>query len=88
MIGQILRHKLSFNGEIVEGFGIDVPYPDEVWNKKYVDTMSAVFQNYGYLLQRKTAILVEAVVIRGRPRTFRVRVRVGLPEKNPTPETR
>ena len=65
MIGQILRHKLSFNGEIVEGFGIDVPYPDEVWNKKYVDTMSAVFQNYGYLLQRKTAILVEAGVIRG-----------------------
>ena len=63
--GQILRHKLSFNGEIVEGFGIDVPYPDEVWNKKYVDTMSHVFQNYGYLLQRKTAILVEAGVIRG-----------------------
>ena len=63
--GQILRHKLSFNGEIVEGFGIDVPYPDEVWNKKYVDIMSAVFQNYGYLLQRKTAILVEAGVIRG-----------------------
>jgi hypothetical protein len=63
--GQILRHKLSFNGEIVEGFGIDVPYPDEVWNKKYVDTMSRVFQNYGYLLQRKTAILVEAGVIRG-----------------------
>ena len=50
---------------MVEGFGIDVPYPDEVWNKKYVDTMSAVFQNYGYLLQRKTAILVEAGVIRG-----------------------
>lgn len=65
IVGQILRHKLSFNGEIVEGFGIDVPYPDEVWNKKYVDTMSRVFQNYGYLLQRKTAILVEAGVIRG-----------------------
>jgi hypothetical protein len=65
IVGQILRHKLSFNGEIVEGFGIDVPYPDEVWNKKYVDTMSRVFQNYGYLLQRKTAILIEAGVIRG-----------------------
>jgi hypothetical protein len=65
IVGQILRHKLSFNGEVVEGFGIDVPYPDEVWNKKYVDTMTYVFQNYGYLLQRKTAILVEAGVIRG-----------------------
>ena len=65
IIGQILRHHLSFNGEIVEGFGIDVPYPDEVWNKKYIDTMSTVFQNYGYLLQRKTAILIEAGVIRG-----------------------
>jgi hypothetical protein len=65
IVGQILRHKLSFNGEVVDGFGIDVPYPDEVWNKKYVDTMSNVFQNYGYLLQRKTAILIEAGVIRG-----------------------
>lgn len=63
--GQILRHHLSYEREICEGFGIDVPYPDEVWNKRYVDTLSRVFQNYGYLLQRKTAILVEAGVIRG-----------------------
>ena len=49
----------------MDGFGIDVPYPDEVWNKKYVDTMTRVFENYGYLLQRKTAILIEAGVIRG-----------------------
>ena len=65
IIGQILRHQLTFDGEICEGFGVDVPYPDEVWNKRYVDTLSRVFQNYGYLLERKTAILVEAGVIRG-----------------------
>lgn len=65
IVGQILRHHLTYEGEICEGFGVDVPYPDEVWNKRYVDTLSRVFQNYGYLLQRKTAILVEAGVIRG-----------------------
>lgn len=63
--GQILRHHLTDGGEICDGFGVDVPYPDEVWNKKYVDELSKVFQIYGYLLQRKTPILVEAGVIRG-----------------------
>ena len=63
--GQILRHHLSYEGEICDGFGVDVPYPDEVWNKRYVDELSKVFQTYGYLLQRKTPILVEAGVIRG-----------------------
>ena len=65
IVGQIIRHQLTYEGEICEGFGVDVPYPDEVWNKRYVDELSRVFQNYGYLLQRKTAILVEAGVIRG-----------------------
>ena len=32
IIGQILRHQLSYNGEICDGFGIDVPYPDEEWD--------------------------------------------------------
>jgi hypothetical protein len=65
IIGQVLRHQLTYEGEICEGFGVDVPYPDEVWNKRYVDELSKVFQTYGYLLERKTPILVEAGVIRG-----------------------
>ena len=28
IIGQTLRHLLSSNGEICDGFGVDVPYPD------------------------------------------------------------
>jgi hypothetical protein len=65
IVGQILRHQLTYDGEICDVFGVDVPYPDEVWNKKYVDELSKVFQTYGYLLERKTAILVEAGVISG-----------------------
>jgi len=26
--GQIIRHELTHEGEIAEGFGVDVPYPD------------------------------------------------------------
>ncbi len=70
IVGQILRHHLTYGGEICDGFGVDVPYPDEVWNKRYVDELSKVFQTYGYLLQRKTPILVEAGVIRGGNYTF------------------
>ena len=28
-VGQLLRHALSCHGEICDGFGVDVPYPDE-----------------------------------------------------------
>ena len=70
IVGQILRHHLTYGGEICDGFGVDVPYPDEVWNNKYVSELSKVFQTYGYLLERKTPILVEAGVIRGGNYTF------------------
>jgi len=65
IVGQILRHKLSYGDEICDGFGVDVPYPDEIWDEKYVDELQKVFQTYGYLLEHKTPILVEAGVIRG-----------------------
>jgi hypothetical protein len=29
IVAQYLRHQLSYDGEICEGFGVDVPYPDE-----------------------------------------------------------
>lgn len=63
--GQLLRHQLSFNGEVVNGFGIDVPYPDEEWNEQYVDSMHKIFNINGSIFFRKNLILVEAGVIRG-----------------------
>jgi hypothetical protein len=65
IVGQILRHQLSDNGEIVDGFGIDVPYPDESWDNDYHDIMIKDFRNHSYGMYGKNIILVEAGVIRG-----------------------
>ncbi len=70
MVGQILRHQLSFNGEVCDGFGIDVPYPDEVWNRRYVDEMYEMFRLHSILFRGKTLIFVEAAVIRGGNYTY------------------
>jgi len=65
VIGQYLRHQLSYNGEICDGFGIDVPYPtqsfDEKFTKEIVDMLKIHASNIG----NKTILLVEAGVIRG-----------------------
>lgn len=65
IVGQILRHQLSHNGEISDGFGIDVPYPDQNWDDKFqqelLDTLRIHISNF----RNKTPILVEAGVIRG-----------------------
>ena len=58
--GQILRHHLSYEREICEGFGIDVPYPDEVWNKKYNDEMYEMFKLHATSYRSKSLIFVEA----------------------------
>ncbi len=70
IVGQILRHHLSYDGEICDGFGIDVPYPDEVWDDKYESEMRAQFQTHKGTFRYKTPILVEAGVIRGGNYTF------------------
>lgn len=70
IIGQILRHLLSANGEICDGFGVDVPYPDETWDDKYIDELNRVISIYGHKLQNKKVLLVEAGVIRGGNYTF------------------
>lgn len=62
---QILRHHLTSGGEICEGFGIDVPYPDEKWDDRYEFEMRTAFQTHKHLLRNKIPILVEAGVIRG-----------------------
>lgn len=64
-IGQYLRHQLSHDGEICDGFGVDVPYPDQDFDETFhanVRTMLAMNNDdiYG-----KTILLVEAGVIRG-----------------------
>lgn len=70
IVGQILRHHLTDGGEICEGFGIDVPYPDEVWDDKYIFEMRTAFQTHKHQFRDKTPILVEAGVIRGGNYTF------------------
>lgn len=65
MIGQLLRHSLSINGEICDGFGIDVPYPDQTWDEVFVLELEKLFQLYAYKLIGKKVLFVEAGVIRG-----------------------
>lgn len=69
-VGMWLRHHLSYDGEICEGFGIDVPYPDEVWNDSYVNEMYETFKIHAFKFQSKTLLFVEAGVIRGGNYTF------------------
>jgi len=65
-VGQYLRHALSFNGEICDGFGIDVPYPDESWDDDYDSAMVLAFETNNYLFSEgKKLLFVEAGVIRG-----------------------
>ena len=65
IIGQLLRHKLSFDGEMCNGFGVDVPYPNEDWNENYVNAVMSMFKLHAEDVQFKNIILVEAGVIRG-----------------------
>jgi hypothetical protein len=66
ILGQLLRHNLSFEGEIAEGFAVDVPYPDETWeDKEYLSHLDALFALYSGIFKDKTLLLVEAGIIRG-----------------------
>jgi len=63
IVGQMLRHELTYEGQICDGFGIEVPYPDETWNDKYLHDVIAMFKLNN--IETKNIILVEAGVIRG-----------------------
>jgi hypothetical protein len=69
-VGQLLRHELTKNGEICDGFGIDVPYPDETWDTKYILELACLISLYRYKLDNKKILLVEAGVIRGSNYNF------------------
>jgi hypothetical protein len=64
-VGQLVRHALTANGEICDGFGIDVPYPDESWDETYKLELKTIFELYRYKLEGKKILFVEAGVIRG-----------------------
>ena len=72
IVGQYLRHALSYKKEICDGFGIDVPYPDETWNTDYVNDLHATFKQHEkyFLGTNKKLLLVESGVIRGGNYTY------------------
>lgn len=84
IIGQILRHQLSYNGEICEGFGVDVPYPDQNWDDKFVNDFLFTFAMNSDIITDKNIILVEAGVIRGGNYTKSVDlIKTNLKRKEP-----
>jgi hypothetical protein len=64
-VGQYLRHRLGLNGEVANGFGIDVPHGDETWDDRYQYGLTQAFTTYGSILRKRTPILVASAVIRG-----------------------
>jgi hypothetical protein len=65
VVGQYIRHQLTYNGEICEGFGVDVPYPDQSFDEKFVKDICTMFEMNKDSLEYKIILLVEAGVIRG-----------------------
>jgi hypothetical protein len=65
IVAQYLRHQLSYDGEICVGFGVDVPYPDEEFDDKFVNAILALFYLNLADIGNKKILLVESGVIRG-----------------------
>ena len=56
--GQIIRHELTHEGEIADGFGVDVPYPDQQWDTRFVNEACSMFLLHRQAIGVKTIILV------------------------------
>ena len=69
-VGQLLRHALTKDGEVCDGFGIDVPYPDETWDSDFINELEALVKLFKYKIENKKILLVEAGVIRGSNYAF------------------
>lgn len=65
VIGQYLRHQLTFEGEICDGFGIEVPYPDQKFDLSFEADIIQMFIMNVESIRNKNILLVEAGVIRG-----------------------
>ncbi len=59
---QILRHFLSHDGEVCDGFTVDVPYPDQAWSNEFERLALQACKTVSF---RDNLILIEAGVIRG-----------------------
>jgi hypothetical protein len=64
-IGQYLRHQLSHDGEICDGFGVDVPYPDQTFDHVFARNVGIMLAMHADAVTGRTLLLVEAGVIRG-----------------------
>lgn len=65
IMGQLLRHQLSLDGEVVNGFSIDVPVVEEEWDDKCIDQLKSIFNGKHTLLQNKKIILVRTQINTG-----------------------
>lgn len=65
IMGQLLRHQLSLDGEVVNGFSIDVPVVEEEWDDKCIDELRSIFNGKYSLLQNKKIILVRTQINTG-----------------------
>ena len=73
IVGQLMRHNLSFEGEIADGFSVDVPYPSETWhNGWFIPQLHTLFSLNAFDFDKKTLVLVEAGIIKGGNYTFLV----------------
>jgi hypothetical protein len=69
--GMLMRHNLSFEGEIADGFSVDVPYPDQKFEGQFItDLKNSFFTNDYKFYSSVTLLLVENGVIRGGNYTF------------------
>jgi hypothetical protein len=59
---QVLRHDLSHDGEVCDGFTVDVPYPDQKW---LWHTSDKILNAYRAIVPKENLIFIEAGVIRG-----------------------
>lgn len=59
---QVLRHQLSADGEVCDGFTVDVPYPDQQWDGHFE---KAIVSECLKVRLKENLILLEAGVIRG-----------------------
>ena len=71
-VGQLLRHALTKDGEVCDGFGLDVPYPDETWDSDFINELEALVKLFKYKIENKKILLVEAGVIRGSNYKFMI----------------
>lgn len=70
IVGQLMRHNLSYEGEIADGFSVDVPYPTQNWDVDFIYELDNTFWLHRRYKNDKTLLLVEAGVIRGGNYSF------------------